>query len=47
MNYRNILSCIINTITSTKIENGKDMYSKICNIIKNATDKVNHPFHFF
>ena len=47
MNYRNILSCIINTITSTKIENGKDMYSKICNIIKNATDKVNHPFQMF
>lgn len=35
MNYRNILSCIINTIKPVNIAgSGNDLFSKVCTIIK-------------
>lgn len=47
MNAQNILSCIINAIAPTSIKNGKDMYSLVCDIIKDAAFNVGYPFMIF
>lgn len=47
MNYRNILSNIINAIVPTSTGAGKDMYSLVCDIIKDTAFNVGYPFMIF
>lgn len=47
MNYRNILSNIINAIVPTSTGTGKDMYSLVCDIIKDTAFNVGYPFMIF
>ena len=47
MNNRNILSNIINAIAPTSTGTGKDMYSLVCDIIKDTAFNVGYPFMIF